>query len=226
MVVGFKGGTWNPTSGNLTVRNSDAHAWCELLDRAKQQWVRVDPTPGADVLGDRTAGLAGAMVLATMSDHTFSALFDSLRMFWYRRIVDFSRGSQVELAQRARQAVEGFGRGLKDWLGKKLDTLHAWALRPWDWHHLVVVAEGVGLLVAIGLGRRALSHAWLRKRGANPVRREAGRWLVRLGTRADSPEGAELGGQLRRLRFGAPETWPEPAKIFRATRRFWRGRSA
>lgn len=47
VVVGFKGGTWNPYEKYFMVSNSDAHAWAEIYDGVGN-WIRVDPTPGSE----------------------------------------------------------------------------------------------------------------------------------------------------------------------------------
>lgn len=43
VVAGYQGGSVNRYGGYLVVRQSDAHAWCEVMLPA-QGWVRVDPT--------------------------------------------------------------------------------------------------------------------------------------------------------------------------------------
>jgi protein-glutamine gamma-glutamyltransferase len=43
VVTGYQGGEINPVDGNLTVRQSDAHAWAEVW-LPGQGWKRVDPT--------------------------------------------------------------------------------------------------------------------------------------------------------------------------------------
>jgi len=43
IVGGYQGGRWNAFGNFFTVRQSDAHAWCEVWLRGKG-WVRVDPT--------------------------------------------------------------------------------------------------------------------------------------------------------------------------------------
>lgn len=43
VVVGYQGGETNPINNNLTVRQSDAHAWAEVW-LPEKGWVRVDPT--------------------------------------------------------------------------------------------------------------------------------------------------------------------------------------
>ncbi len=46
IVLGYHGGEYNPVGRYLVVRQSDAHAWCEVwLDR--KGWQRVDPTAAA-----------------------------------------------------------------------------------------------------------------------------------------------------------------------------------
>ena len=43
LVGGYQGGRWNAMGAFLTVRQSDAHVWCEVWMDG-QGWVRVDPT--------------------------------------------------------------------------------------------------------------------------------------------------------------------------------------
>jgi hypothetical protein len=62
------------------------------------------------------------------------------------------------------------------------------------------------------------SRAVTRRR--DPVRREAGRWLVRLKAEAGSDLGAwRVAADLERLRFGPSATWPDPRATFVAARR-------
>ena len=68
VVLGFSGGSWNPHSENLTVRNSDAHAWCEIFDRAAGAWTRVDPTPGVAAPGGSANGPQGEAAIARIQD--------------------------------------------------------------------------------------------------------------------------------------------------------------
>ncbi|HEY0944655.1 MAG TPA: hypothetical protein VGD81_05285, partial [Opitutaceae bacterium] len=71
---------------------------------------------------------------------------------------------------------------------------------------------------------------WLRWRsrraqhsGADPVRREAGRWLRRLAERESTGSGtaaalAVVRRDLERLRYGPRATWPNPQTVFRQAR--------
>jgi protein-glutamine gamma-glutamyltransferase len=59
VVTGYQGGELNSIDSIITVRQSDAHAWAEVL-LGSRGWVRVDPT-GAAVPGRLEAGLLRAV---------------------------------------------------------------------------------------------------------------------------------------------------------------------
>lgn len=44
VVLGYRGGEWNPFLRSITIRDSDAHAWVEAWDGHERSWVRFDPT--------------------------------------------------------------------------------------------------------------------------------------------------------------------------------------
>ena len=48
-ITGFKGGDWNAYENYFMVRNSHAHAWCEVYD-GTAGWFRVDPTAGTSAM--------------------------------------------------------------------------------------------------------------------------------------------------------------------------------
>jgi protein-glutamine gamma-glutamyltransferase len=109
VVTGYQGGEYNPMSGYLLIRQSDAHAWSEvwLEDRG---WVRVDPT--AAIAPDRIErGLEAAL---TESGESLPggflrriALFSQLRLvwdaantFWNSEVVAFGETQQRWLLER------------------------------------------------------------------------------------------------------------------------------
>ena len=222
MVVGFKGGSWNPRSENLVVRNSDAHAWAEIYDATSKTWLRVDPTPGADLFGTDASAMKGEAVLTAITDRK-SGVLESLRVIWYRRIVNFDQQSQQQLATVLQQVWEGWGRNLKDWLRGRRDEIRLWLQQPWDWRRFAGGALEIALVLLAARGWRTGRLIWLAQRGGDPVRREAGRWLARLAAQGGVGETVVVRGQLQRLRFGAVVTWPKPAEVFRAARRIRRG---
>ena len=234
VVTGFKGGTWNAYSNNFTIRNSDAHAWCEVFDSAAAGWVRVDPTPGS--AGTQNDQAKGEAALARRLDRSWSARFDSLRVFWYRRIVNFDQRSQVETLKAVKEATENSGRQLRASLAEAVERLKAWLAEPWDARRLakvlgvILVLAGAGWVVRY-FRFRIFEWGFLRGgRGGDPIRAEAGRWLGRISDTGYAASSAACAGrsrklqseavilELQRLRFGARATWPEPEPVFHRAR--------
>ena len=235
LVSGFKGGTWNAFSNNLTVRNSDAHAWCEMWN-GDGAWLRVDPTPGSTAVATADE-LKGADALAHRMDRSWSARLDSLRIFWYRRIVNFDQRSQLDTLRAVKAATQQGGQRLRQTLERTVAGVKTWLMSPWNVRRIMNVGAAAAALALLGWGVHAVMQSWrwgyFRSRGGrkeDPVRREAGRWLRRIadcGLRnADwqAEEGAEVRAELQRLRYGAQVTWSEPKKIFHRARTVWRAR--
>jgi protein-glutamine gamma-glutamyltransferase len=227
VVTGFKGGTWNAYSNNFTIRNSDAHAWAEIFDETALPdgaWLRSDPL-GATAEGQGDDAGGEAAIVARL-DRSWTARIDSLRVFWYRRIVNFDRASQVETLRAAKEATQIAGKRLRTAVEKALLAVREWAMAPWDGGRVVrLLGIAAGGLVLAWLWRRWGRSWWraLRWRGggpqADPVRREAGRWLARLAqNERRTVAGAPVVFDLQRLRFGARSKWPPPEPVFRRAR--------
>lgn len=228
IVTGFRGGSWNGYSNNFTIRNAEAHAWAEIFDEAAGGWWRADP------LAPATAGqgeeVRGEAAVASRLDRSWSARLDSLRVFWYRRIVSFDQRSQAETLKAVKEATQNTGRALREVLEEAMAGVRAWLAAPWD---VSRAARGLGLIATLAAFVwlwRELGPGWWRTwfhrpgRGrGDPVRREAGRWLTRLGTLpAENPAVPAVVAELQRLRFGAEASWPEPGGVWRRARQAWR----
>ena len=221
VVTGFRGGSWNGYSNNFTLRNSDAHAWCELFDEASGSWLRVDPTPGAtSVSGDEPLGEAA---LARRMDRSWTARFDSLRMFWYRRIVNFDQQSQLETLKTVKAATENSGQRLRAWFERSAREIKGWLAAPWTVRRAVRGLAGMAFLAAAIWALRAIrwptsgsfrGSGWWR---SPEVRVQAGHWLRKINERPDL-SSAPLRMELQRLRFGPAQTRRDPRHIFREAR--------
>ncbi len=228
-VTGFKGGTWNGFENYYMVRNSDAHAWCEIFD-GRGGWIRVDPTPGAGGSGDVSLEAALGTIA---SDDSLAAYLDSLRMLWYRRIVSFDRRAQREFVGSARSFAADVAGGAARAARRGVEEFRAWMHRP-----LSATSRGDGVLaivvvalVALGVRRTGFRFSDVLEhfsRADAPTRRRAGRLLLRLqGRLADPPrrrgwdEGAARGIEhdLIAIRYGRRSSWPDPLSVFRAARR-------
>ena len=232
VVVGFRGGTWNGYSNNFTLRSSDSHAWCELFDAGAQAWIRVDPTPGAS--SGEAGGARNEVATARSNDRSWKARFESLRVFWYRRIVSFDQNSQIETLNAVKQATENSSRRLRGALDQWGERIRAWISTPWSVRRLagfvsMLAVVIIGVIVGLQAYRFIILRSWRHRRAgsANVVRAEAGKWLARLDRRdsgpTDSPpERQALISELQRIRFGMRETWSEVAPVLRRARSAWR----
>jgi transglutaminase-like putative cysteine protease len=229
VVTGFKGGTWNAFSNNFTIRNANAHAWAEIFDEAAKAWLRVDPLE-ASLGGEAEQQARGAAAAASRLDRSWTARIESLRVFWYRRIVSFDQQSQAQTLKAMKEATQKSGQRLREAIAGWLDAARGWLTRPWD---VARVSRAVAALLALAgvvwLWREFGRVWWTRltnrrDRGAeDPVRREAGRWLAQLTASKDRIlEAGAVVPELQRLRFGPRATWTEPEKIFRRARRLLR----
>lgn len=223
-VTGFRGGSWNTYENYFMVRNSHAHAWVEIFDGHKN-WVRFDPTPGGSSAGDDAMGAAETAML--MSDSSFAAYLDSLRILWYRRIVSFDQDSQVELWAMIQESYSRIS--VKEWLDSVASFLAYWWKAPWDLGRLV---ELLGILVVVGFFFGLIAFCvWrdqirdLKSNGGrmDPIRRKAGRYLQRMRTL--SPPRFEVDAfygvvnELERLRFGPPGETPSWRETIKRARR-------
>jgi transglutaminase-like putative cysteine protease len=220
VVIGFRGGSWNGFSNNFTVRNSDAHAWAEIWDETRGAWLRADALAPASAAMAAAEGGTGAM--AGRMDRSWTARLDSLRVFWYRRIVSFDASSQVETLKAVKTATENTGKRAREALERGVAALKAWLAGPWDLQRITTALMLAGGVAAAGWAGWNLRF-WLRDlrwRGGSkkedPVRREAGRLLANWS--GDEADDAELRTELERLRYGPRATWLQPEIIFRRAR--------
>jgi transglutaminase-like putative cysteine protease len=232
LVTGFRGGSWNGYSNNFTIRNSDAHAWAEIFDENLRTgdregpgaWLRADPLA---VAAGPQGEVRGEAALVSRLDRSWKARLDSLRVFWYRRIVSFDQRSQAETLKAVKEATQNSGRWLREAVAEFGTMVRTWVMAPWHFMRFFRVGVSIVLTMAMIWWWRAHGRAWTfrifrwrRGRGEHPIRREAGYWLARLAAlETRSPVTVEAVSALQRLRFGASATWTDPEKIFRFARR-------
>ena len=236
LVTGFKGGSWNEFSGSLIVRNSMAHAWCELWD-GKGAWIRVDPTPGSFAVGEPTPELAAAQQRGRTVDRGWGARLDGLRVFWYRRVINFDQSAQLELVEEVRGGLRAWMAEGREWIETVTRGVVDWVRRPrlaeqWLLIFLLFVALPLSLWAGLRWAEPALWWAVARLRGRGSrghaaVRREATRWLRRLpGGRSETGELPRVRAELEALRFGRPVDRETARQIFVRARRATRAERA
>lgn len=234
MVVGFVGGGWNTVEDFFVVRNSNAHAWAEIYDAYTQEWLRVDPTPGASP-SNPDLPLPASFEMET----GISAWVDSLRMQWYRRIVNFDQQDQVELATSMLDLGNQLLKSLSVKFKEVRTTLIDWLQRPFSRGSFI----GGGVLLCLCFAVVYLWRTrfrWLhllprmlrRKQGLDPIRKMASRLLHRVQVQMaelelNDPRLGKLRDALKELeavRFGPAVTMDVAKSVFAKAKQILRKR--
>jgi hypothetical protein len=230
IVTGFTGGAWNAVENYFVVRNRNAHAWVEIYDAETQSWLRIDPTPAGYENSLAGAGVIGSSV--SFEETGWMAWMDSLRILWYRRIVNFDHDEQTRLAERFVSSLRSLQQAAQATLGDFWKFLTS---RSHEWFG-TAGALGLPLLLLLSIAFVLFAGIriwpWLRfslnsKPTLHPRRLKAGKLLLRLRKKRSrlrlESEGTELYAlekQLEAIRFGPLTDNPTPFKCtFKATRR-------
>ena len=137
MANGFHGGAWNAFGRYWEVRQGDAHAWVEAFFPGRG-WLTFEPTPPGGATWPAESG-----VLATIGHW-----IDSLKLQWYKWIVEYDLEKQVEVFRAIGRKLAALGAGLFPGLGKSDDDNQGLGLRSAVRDVVNVrTAAGAGLLV-------------------------------------------------------------------------------
>jgi len=213
MVVGYAGGSWNTLEDYFVIRNRDAHAWVEIFDPEDNTWLRVDPTPGRGS-SDPEAVFQSSMTF----EAGWSAWVDSLRIQWYRRVVNFEQKDQVELAMTLKDVLLDYYAGLSDKMSGWGIAIKSWVAQPMDVANLRPLALLVVLAACAWFSWR-LRYQWLgllyrllrRPKALDPVRRRASRYLKRFDAKGIE---SEVVAELQSLRFGHECSFKDAEPVF------------
>ncbi len=134
IVTGYQGGDENPIDRNITVRQSDAHAWAEA-HVAGRGWVRVDPTAAA-VPGRIEVGLA-----QSVPESAALPLMMRPQMQWLRS----ARYNWEALAHKWNVWVLGYNPE------RQRDFLSIFGMRNVDWRELTALLFTILGGITIGL---------------------------------------------------------------------------
>jgi len=166
----------------------------------------------------------------------WAASMDRLRLFWYRRIVNFDQSDQRVLTASLKETAQEAGKDLKAWVQGWSDGVRAWFARPWTGGRIAWFAGGCAAIGILWWSWRRKGRGWwlswrsVRGRGLDPVRGEAGYWLRRLPVSANAREESDgdslmtVRRELERVRYGPRESWPATAPLWRSARRLSRRR--
>ncbi len=238
VVSGYKGVAFNPIESYYVVRQSMAHAWAEVFD-GRDHWVRYDPSPGASATG--AGGQPGLVLAGPVLESGMGAFLDSLRMIWYRRVINFDQTDQQELAAKVADYGKNLAAALGLWFARHWAALRGWFRGPLTPMRIEALAGAVLAVTLAWRQRHALRNLWLRgsgwillgrAHGLPPVRLDAGRWLRRFqpvwqarAPALPTPERAQWDGvrrDLLALRYGPLDQPPDAAKTFQLAKELLR----
>ena len=233
VVTGFHGGTWNGFEDYFMVKNTEAHAWVEVFD-GDTYWVRVDPTPGGTQeiinLNQATANVESFV------DSSVPAYLDSLRILWYRRVVNFDNQDQIEMVSGFSATVEQFTTAMKAKLKAFGAEMKAMVQDPFNKERLTLFGFVfgvlfVGYLIIRILIARLRARAYFKFFGTRKRKHIiqlkdrvlAGKLLLRYRERlVDQEIGDEVRqsmAELQVIRFGAVGTWPTVGPVLKRAKK-------
>jgi protein-glutamine gamma-glutamyltransferase len=135
VVTGFQSGEWNPISGWLVIRSSDAHSWVEAWLPGRG-WTVFDPTPP-----DPNAGVVTAWT-------RIGYYFDAAETFWQEWVLNYNVDRQLLLALKMQNSTRS-GLNWMDSVSSSIDEARRAAtafFRRWGASLAVVL-----IVVALGI---------------------------------------------------------------------------
>jgi transglutaminase-like putative cysteine protease len=233
IVTGFHGGSWNGFENYFMVKNSEAHAWVEIFD-GDAYWVRVDPTPGGN---QEIMGLNEATVeVESFVDSSVTAYFDSLRILWYRRVVNFDNQDQIELLNGFSAMAEELMQNARAKLNSLAGEFKAFVRDPFNKERLTLFGTAFVTLFAFYfiiriLMNRIRARAYFKFFGTRKRKRItqlkdrvlAGQLLERYRKRIMGEKVSEAVrdsmSELTVIRFGSVNAWPTVSPVLKRARK-------
>ena len=238
-IAGFVGAEWNEYENYMLVRDRNAHAWAEVYN-GDGEWFRVDPTPGSELGGGPTARAFGLGV-GTITG--WEAWTDSMRMLWYRRVVDFDEQDQFNFTSALRDLLLAEMNALGEDLKSSAADIANWLSRGWSIEKTLFLLLYAVLFLLLVCGAyfalKGLRYAYCRLTGKPTgaesqqakTRRRAGLVLMRFepiyqstidNTETQTTDWEQIHMALLALRYGPPSGLRDERKVFCCARRLMR----
>lgn len=95
LVVGYRGGYYNPLAGYYVVTQQSAHVWTEVL--INNHWVRVDTTPGSFIVGQRDIPISQKIRL----------YLDTISYYWNQMVIGYDFEKQMKGFKTLQSSIRG-----------------------------------------------------------------------------------------------------------------------
>ncbi len=177
LVTGYVASDYNVVGGYYMVRQSDAHAWCEI-EVAPDDWRTYDPTPAA------------ALVSEYHPPRTWFTwardLYDHIEFIWINSVLAYDNGTRNALLGGIRTSVRTAAGDEGTWMGSTVVWIRT-QIQNWRFDALAYTIAAI-IVAAIALGVLILLRIWIIRR----------RRLVALQlTRLPRSQRRRLASQLR-----------------------------
>jgi hypothetical protein len=181
VVSGYRGGEWSGRDQSYVVRADMAHMWVEVFFIGIG-WVTFDPSP-ADIQAYSTLN----SIYRWVTRYTLYA-----KMLWYRDIVSYNRGFQIQALRNLRLGVIRYGAGL--W---QMRTVVRRSSATPAVAGILVAGGAAAMILVLWLTRRRRSQVlgvWLTTDQQNAIRlyRKLRRALRKKGCPCDGKTAEEI----------------------------------
>jgi hypothetical protein len=188
LVAGYAASEYDPATGTYVVRQSDAHAWCEV-NTAPGQWTTLDGVPSAS---------AAALRAASVSWYTpMERFLADVRDSWNNSVIMFDSGAQQRIlggtdperpwyfsyARRLNTAINDWQRAAPDPTTRSTSNLGTWILWGVSITLATVTVGAVWIAYRLRLSRaRAQLPGWgARSPGALRLIADLDAYFTRIG---------------------------------------------
>jgi len=154
VVTGYVASEYNTVGGYYVVRESDAHAWCEM-EVAPGVWQRFDPTPAPALRSEHPT--QRTWLLSWLRD-----CYVHLEYTWISQVLAYDNTTRNAMLDQVRANVQAATQDDANWLGAGTAWLHRFT-QNWRLDTLGYVLL-TGILLAIGMGLLILARIWLVRR--------------------------------------------------------------
>ncbi len=215
------------------VKNAEAHAWVEVFD-GDNYWVRIDPTPGGtqDIINLNQA----TTEVESFVDSSITAYVDSLRILWYRRVVNFDNQDQIEMVNLFSITMEALMENIRAKLKAISGEFKAMLQDPFNKERMTLFGLTFGFLFLIYLLVRILlsrlrARAYFKFFGTRKRKRViqlkdrvlAGKLLMKYHLRLESNQPSDdilqSMSDLHIIRFGSVDRWPTVSPVLKRARK-------
>jgi hypothetical protein len=199
LVTGFAAIEYDQDSSTYVIRESNAHAWTEVLV-GEFRWLTLDPTPAGALNGEITAGRSFGDWLR--------GLYDSFEFRWNLHVVSFDSRMQSQVVTNLSAAWlphwDELVAAVLDWM-RRVNVFFDLGPAGYVWLGIVAFAALLAIIATVKITRRMLRlRAVLRLRTLRGARRA--KMLRQLGFYLDMLGLLERGGS-------AKPQWIPPAQF-------------